>query len=152
MVLKNTILLGIAGLFLGVLLIGQGNGIAQTKDKKLEVVPPSHSTPSSGKQMFKDYCAACHGIEGKGDGPAVEFLKVPPPDLTTMANRYNEKSVAQRVQGVLRFGPESKANAHGTIDMPLWGQAFRSLNPDNQAVAKLRIYNLSKYVDSMQQK
>lgn len=149
MVPKNTILLGIAGLFLGVLLIGQATGITQTKDKTLKLVPAPKSDPSSGKQMFQDYCAACHGINGKGDGPAVEFLKAPPPDLTTMAKRRNEKSVTQHVASILRFGPEGKE--HGTLSMPVWGRLFRSPNL-GEHTATMRINNLSDYVDSIQQK
>lgn len=149
MVPKNTILLGIAGLFLGVLLIGQGTGITQTKDKTLKLVPPSQSDPSSGKQMFKDYCAACLGINGKGDGPAVEFLKAPPPDLTTMAKRRNEKSVTPHVQSILIFGPEGKE--HGTLSMPVWGRLFRSPNLGEQT-ARMRINNLANYIESIQQK
>ena len=123
---KNTILLGMAGLFLGVFHIGQETGISQTTDKKLTVVSISQnqSQPSSGKQMYKDYCAACHGIDGTGNGPAVQFLKTPPPNLTTMAMRYNEKSIVLNVDAVLRFKTESKA--HGTLDMPAAGD--RCLN------------------------
>jgi hypothetical protein len=29
----------------------------------------SLSKPTSGAQMYKDYCAACHGTEGRGDAP-----------------------------------------------------------------------------------
>jgi mono/diheme cytochrome c family protein len=111
----------------------------------------SQSQSNSGKQVFKDYCAACHGMDGKGNGPAVQFLKAPPPDLTTMAKRYNEKSVGLKLEAILSFGTESKA--HGTLDMPTWGPMFRTLNPDkNNQVAKLRMYNLAEYVKSIQQK
>ena len=148
MLRKNIILLGIAGLFLGVLFIGQGTGITQTTDKTLKTLPVTKSQPDSGKQMYKDYCAACHGMDGKGNGPAVQFLKAPPPDLTTMAKRFNEKSVELRVAAVLRFGTESKA--HGTLDMPIWVQLFHSM--DSTQVEELRISKLSQYVQSMQTK
>jgi len=146
---KGSILLGLAGIFLGVFLIGTGTGMTQTKDKTLEKVPISPSQPSSGKEMFKDYCAVCHGADGKGAGPAVDYLKTPPPDLTTMAKRYDEKSISLRVDAILRFGTKSKA--HGTLDMPLWGNLFSSLDRNEQAV-NMRISNLSQYVQSLQQK
>ncbi len=149
MVPKSIVLLGIAALSLGVLLIGQGTGITQTKDKTLKVVPPPYSQPDSGKQMYKDYCAACHGMEGKGNGPAVEFLKAPPPDLTIMGKGHDDMYVTNHVRTVLRFGTENKA--HGTLDMPLWGQMFNALN-NNDAVVTLRISNLCEYVQSIQQK
>ncbi len=152
MVSKNTILLGIAGLFLGVFFIGQGTGMTQTNGVTLKKVSVSQSQPDSGKQMYKDYCAACHGIDGKGNGPAIEFLKAPPPDLTTMAKRYNEKSIALKVYAVLCFGTGSKA--HGTLDMPIWGPLFHELDGRNghPQLVEMRTSNLSEYVQSMQAK
>ncbi|MGB7436509.1 MAG: cytochrome c [Candidatus Acidiferrum sp.] len=124
--------------------------MTQTTNKTLKEVPTSQSLPDSGKQMYKDYCAACHGIDGKGNGPATEFLKVPPPDLTTIAKRYGEKSVVPKVTFILRSDWESKA--HGTLDMPIWGPVFSSVSHHNDQVVLLRIHNLSKYVASIQQK
>jgi mono/diheme cytochrome c family protein len=39
--------------------------IAQT----IKNVPPNPTSPTSGKDMFKEYCAVCHGQDGKGGGP-----------------------------------------------------------------------------------
>jgi len=36
-----------------------------------------------GKRLFTQYCATCHGDEGKGDGQNASNLNPPPPDLTT---------------------------------------------------------------------
>jgi mono/diheme cytochrome c family protein len=113
-------------------------------------VPPSQSQPDSGKQMYKDYCAACHGIDGKGNGPVVESLKAAPPDLTTMAKRYGEKSVVPKVTFILNSGTQSKT--HGTPEMPIWGSVFSRLSHHNDQVVLLRIHNLAEYVDSIQQK
>lgn len=45
---------------------------------------PVNSTPASiqnGRELYRIYCALCHGPDGKGGGPlAAKF--VPPPDLT----------------------------------------------------------------------
>jgi mono/diheme cytochrome c family protein len=114
MFLGNTILLGLAGLFLGVFLTGQGTGLTQTPDKTLEEVLISEIQTDSGQQMYQDYCAACHGLDGKGFGPAVEFLKAPPPNLTTMAKHYNEKSVGLKVRSVLEFGRKTRRMEHST--------------------------------------
>jgi mono/diheme cytochrome c family protein len=147
--MNNVVGVYVAGLCLGLFLVGQGTISAQTNEKKIEKVPVVQSNPSSGKQMFKDYCAVCHGADGKGGGPAAEALKTAPPDLTTMAKRYGEKSVALKVDAALRFGAESKA--HGTSEMPVWGPLFSAADRNQQALA-MRISNLSKYVDSLQQK
>lgn len=117
-------------------------------EKKIKTVPCEPSRPESGAVMFKDYCAVCHGATGKGDGPAVDYLKGVPPDLTTMKQR-GVRDVNLRVQAVLTFGTESKA--HGITEMPLWGDAFRHRD-NNQQIARLRIHNLSNYVAQMQKK
>jgi mono/diheme cytochrome c family protein len=92
--------------------------------------------------MFKDYCAACHGVDGKGNGPAVVFLKAPPPDLCTMAQRNKEKYPAEKVVYMLNFG--SGSQAHGALDMPTWGPLFRSLDTEPRLnVAELPVHNLT---------
>ncbi len=111
--------------------------------------PVTYSNPSSGTQMYKDYCAACHGQEGKGDGPAVQFLKTPPPDLQTLAQRNNGTFPSYKVTEVLLFGPGSRA--HGSPEMPVWGPAFRSQDT-NDKVTALRIRNLSAFLESLQRK
>ena len=151
MLLKNAILLGVAGLFLGAILIGQGATSSQTQEKTtIKKVPITESQPGSGKQMYQDYCAACHGMDGKGNGPAASALACKTlPDLTTIAKRDNEKSAEMQVRSVLEFGTQSKA--HGTTDMPIWGPLFRSLS-GGDPVAKLRIKNLCDYINLMQEK
>ena len=37
---------------------------------------------AAGAQLFPQHCAACHGAEGHGDGPAAKGLPIPPADLT----------------------------------------------------------------------
>lgn len=50
--------------------------------------PPKSTGPSSppkviGQEVFEQKCAACHGISGKGDGPAASALTHKPADLTS---------------------------------------------------------------------
>jgi mono/diheme cytochrome c family protein len=130
---------------LAALLFYTNLGIAQ--EKTIKKVPTPVSSPASGKQMYKDYCAVCHGTSGKGDGPAASELKIVVPDLTTMAQRSNGKFSAEAFHSVMTFG--TKTPAHGTADMPIWGPVFKHLHPD---VSELRIANLSKYVESIQAK
>ena len=139
----------VAGICLGVFLMGSGTGMAQTTEKKIEKVPVKQSDKSSGETMYKDYCAVCHGADGKGGGPAATALKTAPPDLTTMAKRYGEKAVGFKVDATLRFGAETKA--HGTSEMPVWGPLFSGADK-NQSAVTMRISNLAKYVESLQQK
>lgn len=111
--------------------------------------PIPYSNPQSGEQMYKDYCGACHGPGGKGDGPASAFLKSWPPDLTTMAQRNNGKYPELKVRETLLFGTSS--HAHGTSDMPVWGPLFRAEDP-NQKQSKERVSKLTIYIQSLQHK
>ena len=45
-----------------------------------ELQNPYHASPQTleeGKALFQTYCAVCHGMQGKGDGPISD--KIPPP-------------------------------------------------------------------------
>jgi mono/diheme cytochrome c family protein len=41
--------------------------------------------PTTGRALYADYCAACHGAAGRGDGPAAAGLAPRPADLTGLA-------------------------------------------------------------------
>ncbi len=46
--------------------------------------PPASATPEAreaGRSAFAQHCAACHGEEGRGDGPLAEVLPEPPADF-----------------------------------------------------------------------
>ena len=98
--------------------------------------------------MYKEYCAVCHGKTGKGDGPAVAALKVPPSDLTMLAMKNGGKFPADHVTAVLHMGVAEAA--HGSEDMPIWGPLFRAVSQRNSAVVQLRISNLTDYIKSIQ--
>ena len=38
---------------------------------------------AAGKQLYNSRCAFCHGVEGKGDGPAGAALKPPPTNFAS---------------------------------------------------------------------
>src|SRR5271165_5224392 len=78
---------------------------------------PASYVPS-GKAMFKQYCAACHGTDGKGRGPATASLNTRPADLTALTRNHGGKFPFDYVANVLRFGPGF--SAHGSSEMPTW--------------------------------
>jgi len=115
----------------------------------IKKVQPSRTSPSSGKDMFATYCAVCHGRDGKGGGPAVAALKMPPPDLTTLTRRNSGKFPELRVFNTING--DLNVPAHGSKDMPVWGDVFRSMERDN-AAQQMRVSNLTKYIESLQSK
>ena len=70
-------------------------------------------------QYFQLACAACHGAEGRGNGPAAAQLIVPPADLTKISQRHGgvfpSKQVYEKIEGL------AMPAAHGTREMPIWG-------------------------------
>jgi len=150
MVIDKYLRVALAAVFFaasGTVLLGQQAGATNQPQKTIEKKPITHSNPASGKAMFKDYCAACHGAGGRGDGPAAGVLKTAPPDLTMLAKNNAGKFPADHFVAVLHFGTEG--HAHGTIDMPVWGPLFSKENKD---LTQMRISNLESYVESIQQK
>jgi len=113
-------------------------------------VPIKPTSAASGQEMYKTYCAVCHGTDGKGNGPAAEALKVPPTDLTTMATRNSGKYPALRVAAIIRG--EAVLAAHGTKEMPIWGNLFRSISGGHDAEVQQRVSNLNEYIGSLQKK
>lgn len=112
-----------------------------------EELPPNYMP--TGEQMYKQYCGACHGKDGKGQGPLAVVLKTLPADLTTLAKRHDGKFPYEYVANVLQFGPGFPA--HGSEEMPTWGPIFRYYDKRNEKVVKQRIRTLSEYIASLQE-
>jgi mono/diheme cytochrome c family protein len=123
---------------------------SQTAKPEVKNVPPVYTNPASGRQMYDAYCASCHGQGGKGNGPAAPALKNVPTDLTQLAAKnggtYPEAHVAQVIKGDMMMV------AHGSKDMPVWGPVFLYLEQHDPALAQLRVRNLTKYIESLQNK
>jgi mono/diheme cytochrome c family protein len=115
-----------------------------TEDETL----PLNYAPS-GKLMFKEYCAACHGADAKGEGPLASFLKMPPANLTTLSKRHGGKFPRDYVSSVLQFG--SGPSVHGSSDMPTWGPIFEYYDKNNERVVQQRIKSLCDYLASLQE-
>jgi mono/diheme cytochrome c family protein len=107
-------------------------------------------TVENGSQLFRSYCASCHGAGGKGDGPLAANLRVAPSDLTRLAKRNHGKFDADKVrQAVDGRGPKE---IHGGSDMPVWGDAFKRAGEGySEAKVKERIDALVDHLSSLQE-
>lgn len=124
--------------------------VAVAQKPVVKNVPAPQTSPASGKEMYVNYCASCHGITGTGNGPAAVALKVPPTDLTTLSRRNKAKFPAAHVSQAIKG--DMAMPAHGSKDMPVWGPVFSSMSKGDQALVQLRISNLTKYIESLQVK
>ena len=90
---------------------------AQDTTTKVKTVGVTPTSVASGKEMFHAYCASCHGIDGKGNGPAASALKNKPTDLTLLAKTSAGKFPSMRVMNSIKDGTQA---GHGSKDMPVW--------------------------------
>jgi mono/diheme cytochrome c family protein len=104
------------GTFIHLLAIAIAAGAAgnATAEKK--------STSDLGARLYTDNCAICHGAQGKGNGPGIEFLSRQPADLTVLSKNNGGVFPAERVQQVI--DGRDAVKGHGSRDMPIWGRVF----------------------------
>ncbi len=81
---------------------------------------------SDVEQVFKFYCAQCHGLEGKGDGPNVtKDFPVSPRNFTNPAE-MNKLSDADIKNVVMDGGPAMSKSPM----MPPWGKTLDEAQVD----------------------
>jgi len=129
------------------LALSLANGEGKPAADKVQTETPE---VTSGKKTYMEYCAACHGDDGKGVGPAASALKTPPSDLTTLAIRHAGKFPEDYVAEIVRFG--KPIQAHGSSDMPVWGPIFNTRDKFNELAVRRRIKNLCDYLATLQEK
>lgn len=123
-----------------------GSLFVEAQDKQIKRVPIAPTSPASGKAMFGEYCAVCHGLEGTGNGPAAAALKDKPADLTALSSKNGGKFPEAHVYTTLR---QVESPIHSSKRMPVWGNLFYSITT-NPAEMQMRINNLVSYVRSLQ--
>ena len=121
-----------------------GAGQASTRDTLPTVIESMY-----GPDLYRHYCATCHGRDAKGKGPAAPALKVPPPDLTMLARQHKGVFPASEVEAVIRGG--TALTAHGSSEMPVWGPIFHALDPSDARV-RTRIASLVSHIASIQER
>jgi len=107
--------------------------------------------PVEGASIFRNYCAACHGLEGRGNGPASKALKREVPDLTRLSQRNDGAFPALHVRTIIMFGADDLLPAHGSKEMPIWGPIFHEIEFDRD-LGNVRLENVTKYLESIQRK
>jgi mono/diheme cytochrome c family protein len=109
--------------------------------------PPA--TAVSGSDLFYNNCAACHGREGKSNGPMGQVLTVRPSDLTIIAKNTGGIFPAAKIYELID-GRNPAVRGHGGPDMPVWGEVFAARG--NASSVKNRINALVKYIETLQVK
>jgi mono/diheme cytochrome c family protein len=149
--MSKTAVYGTVGfaMFLGVFC---GGGWAQNKqpNKKSDTDSTRLIDSIKGPNLYKAYCAVCHGPDAKGGGPMAAYIKTAPSDLTGISARNSGMFPLAKVRRIIA-GEEPLATGHGTRDMPLWGPIFSQIAWD-QDLGRVRVDNLARYLESLQAK
>jgi len=135
----------IIAIFVGLSCFSAG---AQEK-KVIKKVAPVGTASLDGKDLFQQFCAVCHGKDGRGNGPAAPALKEGPSDLTQIARQNGGRFPDQKVLSIIK-GEKSVA-AHGDQEMPTWGKTFNDISND-LTVSQGRLHALVGYIQSIQAK
>lgn len=125
-----------------------GNAVAAGKD-----------ATDLGKREYMSKCAVCHGQSGKGDGGAIDILKVAPTDLTTLSRKNGGVFPFDRVYTAI--DGRRTVKGHGDRDMPIWGNDYIRENAqagehyfdvpyDMETYARARILALIDYLNRIQ--
>ncbi|MFQ5954070.1 MAG: c-type cytochrome [Kiloniellales bacterium] len=86
----------------------------------------SPALAADAEQVFKFYCAQCHGLEGKGDGPNVsQDFPVSPRNFTNAAE-MNKLSDADIKNVILDGGPAASKSPM----MPPWSKTLAEAEVD----------------------
>jgi mono/diheme cytochrome c family protein len=126
-------------------------GMSYADQSKSKVtIPVTKTAATNGKVMYSSYCAPCHGVDGRGQGPVASALRTPPTDLTVLSKNNHGKFPDTHIVSVLQGG--ATIPPHGSADMPVWGPILANMNQANPQDRMLRISNLSHFLETMQVK
>jgi mono/diheme cytochrome c family protein len=132
-----------------VITLAANMGYADQSRSKV-IIQVGKVTPTSGKQMYANYCAPCHGVDGRGHGVAAANLKTAPSDLTVLSRQNRGKYPDVHIVAVLEDG--TAIQGHRSAEMPVWGPILGKMNKTTPEERLLRICNLSRYLDTIQTK
>lgn len=82
------------------------------------------SPAPTGESLYRSYCASCHGMDGKGSGPAADSFRMRPTDLTLLSQRNGGEFPAYKLGRLL--GGADELPAHGSRRMPVWGPGLNA--------------------------
>ena len=97
-----------------------------------------------GQQTYMRYCATCHGIDARGDGPMAAVLTLHPTDLTRLSATNNGIFPTTRV--VMRIDGREPLVSHGS-PMPIYGDFFEGRDVAMKAPDGMPILTSQPVVD-----
>lgn len=109
---------------------------------------------NEGEALYRFYCATCHGLSAKGNGPMSPSLVVQPVDLTQLSAQNNGVFPTTRV--VMRIDGRDALISHGSA-MPVYGDFFAGHDVATKAetgqpiMTSQPVVDLLAYLEGIQQ-
>lgn len=100
-----------------------------------------------GDDIYRSYCASCHGVSGKGDGPVAPALNTNLKDLTEIARRNGGIFPTTQVRNII--AGNELILGHGSREMPIWGPIFHRVEEDRD-YGEIRLHNVVAYLKTIQ--
>jgi len=126
-------------------------GLAASAQQPTKVRPGG--SIAAGRELYVQHCSVCHGMDAKGYGSMYDpdsgepSKRVPPANLTILSERNSGKFPADQVRDSIYS--KSPIPAHGTPNMPAWGDVFYSLK-SRPNLLEARVRDLTAYIESIQ--
>ncbi|HYM34623.1 MAG TPA: cytochrome c [Steroidobacteraceae bacterium] len=99
----------------------------------------------NGEQLFRRFCASCHGTDAQGNGSVSSSLAVVVPDLSRIAKRHGGKFPNERIHQII--DGRLTRPPHGTRDMPVWGWELSRVDGDDDAARERTEAVIAKMVE-----
>ena len=104
-----------------------------------------------GFEVYRSYCAVCHGLFADGKGPVAPVLTSPPVALSRLSERYGSPLRSEELADVI--DGRTMTRSHGTNDMPVWGERLYEGGRDSRRLADVRrgtILRIIEYLNAIQ--
>jgi mono/diheme cytochrome c family protein len=108
--------------------------------------------PVIGRADYLRYCSACHGDDGRGDGVVSGLMQPRPTDLTQLAKPHG--GTFPTTQVIESIDGRKQPQAHGSSEMPVWGEVLAGEKAMAQSDAHVRgrVQAIAHYVSTLQAK
>ena len=104
-----------------------------------------------GAALYTEWCAACHGASGQGDGDMAGVMTIPAPNLTLLS--ASNGGVFPMLAVIHSIDGRTGLRAHGGA-MPIFGAVFSTSEGENPygsvLEARGRVLSLALYLESIQ--
>lgn len=123
-----------------------GQQLSTTFGVSLDDVPDRAPSLSHGAQLFASDCASCHGMAGRGDGPAAAGLTPPPANLGALADLADRspldfyRRISLGVPGTAMPAFESRIPVADRWALAVYASTLRLPAPEGVAPAGLRSF------------